>query len=188
MSLYQLYTTNTIESVTTFEDNISISGPENLGTKRVNGIELNGKISPSKKITFNGDFNFNTFDRKASWQDRSFDFKGNSWSSEITSKFKFPKDLDMEMSLNYESGYKTIDGESGPSQFLNLGARKKLLKGKGIISLNIRDLFATRVRENQTIRDNFNIWSRSVYGRFWVIGFSYGFGQGEAMEFTGRRR
>ena len=188
MSLYQLYTTNTIESVTTFEDNISISGPENLGTKRVNGIELNGKISPSKKITFNGDFNFNTFDRKASWQDRSFDFKGNSWSSEITYKFKFPKDLDMEMSWNYESGFKTIDGESGPSQFLNLGARKKLLKGKGIISLNIRDLFATRVRENQTIRDNFNIWSRSVYGRFWVIGFSYGFGQGEAMEFTGRRR
>jgi hypothetical protein len=54
--------------------------------------------------------------------------------------------------------------------------------------LNIRDLFATRVRENETIRDNFNIWSRSVYGRFWVIGFSYGFGKGEAMEFRSRRR
>lgn len=188
MSLYQLYTTNTIESVTTFQDNISVSGPENLGSKRVNGIEINGKITPSKKITINGDFNYNTFDRKATWQNRSFDFKGNSWSSEITSKFKFSKDLDVEMSWNYQSGFKTIDGESGPSQFFNLGARKKLLKGKGVVSLNIRDLFATRVRENETIRDNFNIWSRSVYGRFWVIGFSYGFGKGEAMEFRSRRR
>ena len=188
MSLYQLYTTNTIESVTTFQNNISVSGPENLGTKRVNGIELNGKITPSKKIVINGDFNYNSFDRKASWQNQSFDFKGNNWSSEITSKFKFPKDLDLELSWNYQSGFKTIDGESAPSQFLNLGARKKLLKGKGVISVNIRDLFATRVRENQTIRKDFNIWSRSVYGRFWVIGFSYGFGKGEAMEFRGRRR
>lgn len=188
MSLYQLYTTNAIESVTTFQDNISVSGPENLGTKRVNGIELNGKISPTKKIVVSGDFNYNTFDRKAIWQNRSFDFKGNRWSSEVTSKFKFPKELDLEFSWNYQSGFKTIDGESAPSQFLNLGARKKLLKSKGVISVNIRDLFATRVRENQTIRNDFNIWSRTVYGRFWVIGFSYGFGKGEAMEFRGRRR
>ena len=67
ISLYQLYTTNTIESVTTFQDNISVREPENLGTKRVNGIELNGKISPSKKIVISGDFNYNSFDRKAMW-------------------------------------------------------------------------------------------------------------------------
>lgn len=187
MSLYQLFTTNAIESVTTFQDNISVRAPENLGTKRANGIELNGKINPTKKIVISGDFNYNTFDRKAAWQGQSFDFKGNRWSSEITSKFKFPKDLDIEFSWNYQSGFKTIDGKASPSQYLNLGARKKLLKGKGVVSFNIRDIFATRVNENQTIRDDFNIWNRSVYGRFWVIGFSYGFGKGEAMEFTGRR-
>lgn len=188
MSLYQLYTTNTIESVSTIENNISVSGPENLGTKRVNGIEINGKISPTSKIVINGDFNYNAFDRKASWQGRSYDFNGNSWTSELTSKFKLPKDLDVELSWNYQSGFKTVDGETLPSQFLNVGARKKLLKGKGVISFNLRDLFVTRVRERRTIRDNFNVWSRSVYGRFWVLGFSYGFGKGEAMEFTGRRR
>lgn len=188
MSLYQLFTTNTIESVTTFQDNISVRGPQNLGTKRVNGLEINGKINPTPKIVVSGDFNFNTFDRKASLQGQSFDFSGNSWLSEITSKYKFPKSLDVEMSWNYQSRFKTIDGESLPSQFLNFGVRKKLLKGKGVISFNIRDLFATRVRENITTRSNFNIWSRTSYGRFWVLGLSYGFGKGEAMEFTGRRR
>jgi len=188
MSLYQLFTTNTIESVTTFKDNISVRAPENLGTKRVNGIEINTKINASQKIVINGDFNFNGFDRKAIWQERSFDFKGNSWFSEITSKFKLPKNLDTEFSWNYQSRFKTIDGETLPSQYFNIGVRKKLLKGKGIISFNIRDIFASRVRENRTIRDSFNIWSRSVYGRFWALGFSYGFGKGEAMEFTGRRR
>ena len=188
MSLYQLYTTNTIESVSTIENNISVSGPENLGIKRVNGIEINGKISPTSKIVISGDFNYNTFDRKASWQGRSYDFNGNSWTSELTSKFKLPKDLDVELSWNYQSGFKTVDGETLPSQFLNVGAKKKLFKGKGVISFNLRDLFVTRVRERRTIRDNFNVWSRSVYGRFWVLGFSYGFGKGEAMEFSGRRR
>ena len=48
-----------------------------------------------------------------------------------TSKFKFPKDLDLEMSWNYQSGFKTIDGESAPSHFLNLGARKNYSKVKG---------------------------------------------------------
>ena len=188
ISLYQLYTSNTIESVTTFQDNISVREPENLGTKRVNGIELNGKISPSKKIVISGDFNYNSFDRKAMWKGNSFDFKGESWFSELTSKFKLPKDFDIEFSWNYQSGFKTIDGQSEPSQFLNLGARKKLLKRKGVISFNVRDLFVTRVSENFTIRNDFNVWTRSVYGRFWSLGFSYGFGKGEAMEFRGRRR
>ena len=106
----------------------------------------------------------------------------------IRDRFKLPKDLDIEFSWNYQSGFKTIDGQSEPSQFLNLGARKKLLKGKGVFSLNVRDLFVTRVSENLTIRNDFNIWTRSVYGRFWSLGFSYGFGKGEAMEFRGRRR
>tara|TARA_A100001015_G_scaffold321201_1_gene450734 strand:- start:1856 stop:4195 length:2340 start_codon:yes stop_codon:yes gene_type:complete len=188
MSLYQLHTTNTIESVTTFQDNISVRGPENLGTKRVNGIELNGKISPLKKISISGDLNYNSFDRKATWQGNSFDFRGDNWFSELTSKFKLPKDLDIEFSWNYQSGFKTIDGQLAPSKFINIGARKKLLKGKGVISFNVRDLFVTRVSENRTLRNDFNIWSRSVYGRFWSFGFSYGFGKGEAMEFRGRRR
>ena len=188
LSLYQLSTTNTIESVTTFQDNISVRGPENLGIKKVNGIELNGKISPSKKIVISGDFNYNIFDRKATWQGKSFDFNGDSWFSELTSKFKLPRDLDIELSMNYQSGFKTIDGQTEPSYYVNFGARKKLLKGKGVISVNVRDLFVTRVSENRTLRNDFNIWRSSVYGRFWSLGFSYGFGKGEAMEFRGRRR
>ena len=188
MTLYQLYTINTIESVTTFQENISVRGPENLGSKRINGIELNVKAITSEKIAISGDLNYNSFDRKATWQGKSFDFEGDRWFSELTSKLKFHRDLDIEFSWNYQSGFKTIDGQINPTQFINLGARKKLLKGKGVVSFNVRDLFVTRVSENRTLRNDFNIWSRSVYGRFWYLGFSYGFGKGEAMEFRGRRR
>ena len=94
----------------------------------------------------------------------------------------------MMKAINYQSGFKTIDGQAEPSYYVNFGARKKLLKGKGVISVNVRDLFVTRVSENRTLRNDFNIWRSSVYGRFWSLGFSYGFGKGEAMEFRGRRR
>ena len=76
----------------------------------------------------NGDFNYNSFDRKASWQNQSFDFNGNNWSSEITSKFKFPKDLDLEMSWNYQSGLKTIDGGVGSKPVFEFRSANKITR------------------------------------------------------------
>ena len=122
-SLYQLNTTNVIEFVSTFEDNITIRSPQNLGTKTVNGIEVNGKFDLSKSVVINGDFNFNAFSRQATWLNQSFDFEGNQWSSEITSKLKMPKDFDVELTFNYQSGFKTIDGESFPNRFINFGVQ-----------------------------------------------------------------
>ena len=187
-SLYQLNTTNVIEFVSTFEDNITIRSPQNLGTKTVNGIEVNGKFDLSKSVVINGDFNFNAFSRQATWLNQSFDFEGNQWSSEITSKLKMPKDFDVELTFNYQSGFKTIDGESFPNRFINFGVRKKLFKGKGVISLILKDVFASRVDESRAVRNHFITKSRTSYGTFFVAGLSYGFGKGEAMEFRSRRR
>lgn len=49
-------------------------------------------------------------------------------------------------------------------------------------------IFASRVREREVIQDNFYLYSRGLRGRFITLGFSYGFGKGEAMEYSGRRR
>jgi len=190
-SFYKLNTKDEITYVTTLQNNISETAPENLGTNNANGIEVNGKLEIGKKIVITSDFNLNRFNRRGVWGTQNFNFNGTRWSSELRSKIKFPKDLDAELTLNYLSDYRTVDGERGPSRNLNFGIRKKIVGGRGVINLIVRDIFATRVRESRAIRSNFIVDNWSTSGTFFSLGFSYGFGKGEAMEYQskgGRRR
>lgn len=189
--IYQLNTTEKITYVTSFENNISKRSPENLGTSNANGIEINGKFDVSKIIVMTSDFNLNRFNRRGIWGSQNFNFNGTRWSSEFRSKIKFPKDLDIELTLNYLSEYRTVDGERGPSRNINFGVRKKIVDGRGVINLMVRDIFGTRVSESRAIRSNFVVNNWSTSGTFFSLGFSYGFGKGEAMEYQskgGRRR
>ncbi|MGB1517747.1 MAG: hypothetical protein ACPG8K_01475, partial [Crocinitomicaceae bacterium] len=68
------------------------------------------------------------------------------------------------------------------------GFRLKLLKGKGIINVGVRDAFASRIQVDRIDQDDYYLYSRSTRGRFLTFGFSYGFGKGEAMSYSGGRR
>ena len=63
-----------------------------------------------------------------------------------------------------------------------------MLKGKTIVNLGIRDVFASRIEEVFVNNTSFESYSYSLRGRFLTFGISYGFGKGEAMTYSGRRR
>jgi outer membrane receptor protein involved in Fe transport len=187
-SLYYKYTTEVVERVSTFEDNVTITRPENIGTNETVGFETNGKYSPTKWLTLTGDFNFNYFDRKGDFEEQSFDFTGNQWSSRLGSKIGLPADIDVEFTGNYQSGYETVQGDVTGFAFLDLGVRKKVFKGKAIVSFAVRDLFESRISEQFVSQPTFENYSFSQRGRFVTFGISYGFGKGEAMTYSGGRR
>jgi outer membrane receptor protein involved in Fe transport len=186
--LYHRYTTDVIEQVSVFEDNVTLSTPINIGTNNTTGFEANVKYSPVQWFTINGDFNFNYFIRDGAYEDQSFDFNGNNWTTKVTGKFKLPADFDFEITGQYQSGYPTVQSEISANAFADIGIRKKLLKGKAVINLGIRDLFESRIRESETFQPDFYLYNYSTRGRFITLGFSYGFGKGEAMTYSGRRR
>jgi len=188
LGLYHRYTTDVIERISLFENNIRTTRPQNIGTNKLNGIEFNAKYSPFKKLTLNADFNYNTFNRAGNFNSEIFDFKSDRWSTKVNGKLKLPADIDVEATGNYRSSYQTIQGKIQDNIFLNLGIRKKILKGKGVLNVSIRDLFASRVNEVEILQETNSIYSRSQRGRFVAFGFSYGFGKGEAMQYSGRRR
>lgn len=72
--------------------------------------------------------------------------------------------------------------------FLDLGIRKRILKGKVVVNFGVRDVFESRIFENFVSQQNFETYSLSERGRFITLGVSYGFGKGEAMTYSGRRR
>ncbi len=187
-SLFYRYTTDVVERISTFENNVNTVMPLNIGTKKSTGIEFNIKYTPTKKITFNSDFNFNYFKRQGELDATSFDFNAGQWSSKITSKFKLPFSIDFEITGHYQSRVQSVQTRYAQNIFADLGIRKKVMKGKGVINFSIRDIFASRIREGETTQDDFYIYSRRQRGRFITLGFSLGFGKGEAMEFSGHKR
>lgn len=187
-SIYNRYTTDVVERVViSFIDDVSTSRPENIGTSFITGLEFNGKYNPVNWFSLSGDFNINYFNRKGVFESESFDFKGNRWSSRLTSKFKLPLEFDLEVTGNYASKYKSLQNEISDNLYADLGIRKKILKGKVILNTSIRDVFASRIFISETIQSDYYLYNSYTRGRFITFGVSYGFGKGEAMEFSGQR-
>jgi outer membrane receptor protein involved in Fe transport len=187
-SLYYRYKTQVVERISTFEDNVTFSTPENIGTNSSVGFEMNGKFSPNKWLTLTGDFNLNYFDRIGTFENQDFDFSGSQWSSRMGSKIGLPADIDIEFTGNYQSGFETVQGEQSGYASLDLGVRKKILNGKVILNLSVRDLFKSRIQERFVNQPTFESYSFRQRGQFITFGVSYGFGKGEAMTYSGRRR
>ena len=188
MSIYKRITDGVIERLSTFENNVTTYVPYNVGKKDATGIELNAKININKQISLLGDFNFFQFKRTGEFNNQNIDFSAQQWYTKWTSKLKLTSTTDVELSGQYESGYQTIQGEIQPQLYGNIGFRQKLINGKAVISFSIRDLFASRIWVNEIIQNDFSLYSRNFRGRFIIFGFSYGFGKGEAMEYSGARR
>jgi outer membrane receptor protein involved in Fe transport len=187
-SLYHRFTTNVTERVATIDEAVTISRPENIGTNSTLGFETNGKYTPAKWLTLNGDFNWNRFNRMGDFRGQNFDFTGIQWTARLGTKFGLPADIDIELTGNYRSAFETVQGNVSGFAFLDAGVRKKILKGKVIVNLGVRDVFQSRIDERFTYQPTFESYTFSQRGRFVTLGLSYGFGKGEAMTYSGRRR
>ena len=186
--IYYRYTTDVVERVATFENNVNTFKPLNIGTNRATGVEFNAKYSPLKWLSLRGDFNYNYFMREGTLEAVSFDFSADQWSSKVNVKLKLPGKIDFEVTGQYRSRYQTVQSEVSDNLFADLGLRKKIMKGKGVLNLSIRDVFASRIRESNTTQADFELYNHRQRGRFITFGFSYGFGKGEAMEFSAQKR
>lgn len=185
--LFHTRTDDVIENIVTIDENVSISKPENIGTKNSTGIELNGKIQAKKGVTISGDFNWLYFQREGSFENVDYDFSSDQWFTRIMSKFTLPAGMEMQWTLRYNSKVQQIQQEVADNFSVNFGMRKKLLKNRAVLNLSIRDLFASRRRLNTNDQESFFISNYFRRGRFVSLGFSYSFGKGETMEFSGRR-
>ncbi|MRI02181.1 TonB-dependent receptor [Kriegella sp. EG-1] len=186
--IYHRYTTDVIERVSIFENQVNTVRPENIGENNTTGIEFNGKYSPAKWMTLNGDFNWSQFDRVGTFENTVFDFSGDQWTSKLMAKFKLPADFEVETTGSYNSEVKTVQGIQSDYLFMDMGVRKNIMKGKAVLNLSVRDLFASRINESIIAQNDYEVYSRGLRGTFVALGFSYGFGKGEAMQYSGQKR
>ena len=90
-----------------------------------------------KKISLQGDINYNFFKRKGTLGDVLFDFTADSWSTKWTTKIKLPAQIDFEITGRYKSSFQTIQGATSDQIFADMGIRKKMIKGKAVINVSV---------------------------------------------------
>jgi outer membrane receptor protein involved in Fe transport len=188
LSAYYRFTDQAIERVTFLEDGINITRPVNLGTTDAAGLEFNAKLVATQWLTLNTDMNYNAFRRDAELEGQNFDFSADRFWSRLTAKAKPVGDLEVELTGNYQSGYQTLQGRISGTGWLDFGARQKLADGRWVLNLSVRDVFATRIAESFLTQPDFTLYDWTRRGRFIIIGLSYGFGKGEAMQFAGQKQ
>ena len=120
-------TSETLNNVNTFK-------PINIGTNRATGLEFNGKYNPNKWFTIRGDINYNYFDRRGELEATSFDFTADQWSTKWTTNLKLPAQIEFEVTGHYQSAVQNVQGEAADNLFADLGLRKKIMKGKGVLN------------------------------------------------------
>lgn len=185
--VYYLYTTNVHERISSFENGVTVTMPVNLGTNSKTGIEVNGKYDATSWLNFLGDFNYGYFVRTGQFESQDFNFSNDQWNARLTSKIKLPKSWDIELTGQYNSSYQTVQGMVSGYASADFGLRKKVWDGKMVLSLGVRDIFASRIRESLIDQPDYYLYNFSQRGRFITFGVSYGFGKGEAMSYTGGR-
>ncbi len=186
-SAYHLRTTDVIERVSFFEGNVSVTAPVNVGTRNQTGFELNGKYTPTSWLSVNGDVNYGMFVRDGRYEGQDFDFRGRQWFARVTARFKLPAALEVELTGDYNSPFRTVQGMVSGFAFMDAGLRKKFWNGKLVTNVSVRDAFASRIRESAQVQPGFYRYDFSRRGRFLTLGVSYSFGKGEAMTYSGRR-
>jgi len=187
-SVYHRFISQVVENVTISENNVNITMPMNIGTNNVTGFEMNAKVIPSDFWSISADFNYNYFDRAGTYEATPFDFTTNQWSARLTNKIELPADFTLEIIGDYRSQFATFQRINRGYATADFGLRKKIMKGKAIVNFSVRDAFASRIFETDVSGEGFSQYDYRFRGRFVTLGLSFGFGKGEAMEFSGARR
>ena len=198
VSPYYRYSSGTIERVLLADSNgINYRFPINLGTRNSVGLEVTASGELYKWWSVNGSFNFYREITEGQYQEQDYSADTYAWTARLVSKWRIKKKASLQASFRYNAPQKTIQGERLAMYNLDLAGSLDVLKGKGTLTLSVRDIFNTRVR--RTITNGPDFYDETNFqwmSRYAQLTFSYrlnqkkknGRGGGMGSEFEGDGR
>lgn len=106
-----------------------------------------------------------------------------SWDTRINSRMNFPKSLSFQSTFFYRGKQETTQGLQKPFVMMNASVSKEILKNKGTITLNVRDVLDSRkfrytIDQPDLISENEFRWS----GRQILFSFIYRINQNKKAD------
>ncbi|ETN95370.1 outer membrane beta-barrel family protein [Zhouia amylolytica] len=190
-SVYYQRETNAFERIQeetgeTTSDGIEIirSIPINLATNQRVGFEGSLMYNPSRKLRFNGSFNYFHFDSDGEFNGIDYGTKSSSWFARFSSKVTLPGKIDWQTNAFYMGPRENSQTKSEGMFSLDLAFSKDILNDNATISFNVRDLLNSRKRQSFTesydANGNLRFTSESEFQwreRQFNISFIYRFNQ-----------
>ncbi|MGD1845141.1 MAG: TonB-dependent receptor domain-containing protein [Salibacteraceae bacterium] len=155
-SVYYRYRTDVFQRVSTADTNGFISTfPINIGTQDAYGLEWTTSYSIKRWWRISGNANFFRAITQGEFEGTSLDADAFTWTTRFNSRWSYHKKNNFQASWLYRAPRETPQGRSLSLWSLDLSLSRELLKGKGTLSANVRDLFNTRKRRSITETDRF---------------------------------
>ncbi|MEJ6980852.1 TonB-dependent receptor [Pedobacter sp. P351] len=152
----------------------------NISKTQASGLELISRADIAKgfNITANVNVFYNKFFGNAQYGLKSND--GYNWNSNLTSSFQLPMNLSGQINMNYMAPRITAQGRGREMFGMDAALRLDIMKKKGSLSFNMRDVFNSRKWGMITETDAFiSEFQRRMQGRQATLTFSYRFGQSD---------
>jgi outer membrane receptor protein involved in Fe transport len=158
-TIYYRYRTGVIQRFSSVDSaGITHVKPINLSTQNAYGLELNFSYETERNLRINSNFNFYKAVTAGNYNQKDFTSETYSWTNRSSLIIKL-LGSDFQTTLNYRAPRFNPQGKDLSSLYVDLGINREIFKGKGTLSLNIRDLFNSRKRS--TIVDSEGLYSKS---------------------------
>ncbi|MBP3942551.1 TonB-dependent receptor [Sphingobacteriaceae bacterium WQ 2009] len=159
------------------ETSVTYSRWENLTDASAYGIELISKIDISRNFDLMANLNFTYNQILGSETFQTSNQNGLTWNGNLTANYKFTPTFSTQIRGDYFAPRVMAQGKTIHMAGLDIALKKDVLKSKGSIMLNVRDVFNGRKFGATTDAGNVisyfeNRWSK----RMITLSFSYRFG------------
>lgn len=141
------------------------------------------KLNPVKNLDLSLNTNLFYTSISADYKGTSFVNRGFNWNGKVNAQYKLPKDINLQITGNYESPKILPQGKSIPVYFMDIGFSKEWFKTFSA-TLLVSDLFNTKRMGSQIVTDYMvQDLSRRRESRFIRLTLSYRFGKIDASLF-----
>lgn len=155
-NLFYRHVSGQLDFITTIEDGISYSQPDNLNTAESYGLEFIGLSEITPWWTLSGGFTSFRIRVDGSNIGEEFVNSGFAWNTKVTSDFKLPLDFNFQLVGNYESAEIEAQGRDLSQYSLDASVQKSIFQNKGNVSVSLRDVFDTRRFAGRSLTNSFS--------------------------------
>lgn len=159
------------------DNNVAIQTRENALRRNATGLEIINQMQLTNwwDATVSGNFFYSEI--IGDNIEQGFNNSNYSWTVSLLSNMAIPNLFTFQVQGNYRGPIVLPQGQIEPFWGLNAGIRKNIMNDKGTISLNVSDIFNTRIfritnEDNRFVQER--VFNRET--RIGTIAFTYRFG------------
>ncbi|RPA70462.1 TonB-dependent receptor [Cyclobacteriaceae bacterium YHN15] len=177
-TVYHRFSTDILTRVIRLDDdNVAIQTRENANSRSSTGFEMVNQIQVTQ--WFDATLTGNIFYSEIIGDNIEAGFNNSnlSWTVALLGNMAIPNFATVQIQGNYRGPIVLPQGEIEPMWGINAGIRKNIMNNRATVSLNVSDIFNTRIFRIKTEDRNFvqnNMFNRET--RIGTLSFTYRFG------------